>query len=73
MKDDIDEIIRSSFDMDDLYHYPELRHSIVYLLNPTLEKIKSTRALLDKTDLKWPIKHHIEIRLQFLEDIILRP
>lgn len=70
MKYDIDEIVRSSFELDDLYHYPELRHALVYLLNPTLEKIKATRKLLSESDLSWTIKHHIEIRLELLEDII---
>lgn len=70
MKYDIDEIVRSAFDLDDLYHYPELRHAIVYLLNPSDEKIKKVRALLIKTDLSWDIKHHIEIRLELLNDII---
>jgi hypothetical protein len=73
MKYDIDEIVRSCFDMNDLYHYPELRHSIVYLLNPTIDKINNTRNLLEKTNLPWEVKHHIEIRLEMIEDIILLP
>lgn len=73
MKYDIDEIIRSFFDMDDLYHYSDLRYSIVLLLNPTIDKIKDTRNLLAKTDLPWNVKHHIEIRLELLEDIIPLP
>jgi len=70
MRYDVDEIVQSSFELDDLYHYPDLRYSIVLLLNPTSEKIKTTRDQLAKTDLPWPIKHHIEIRLELLDDII---
>lgn len=73
MKYNIDEIIRSCFDMDDLYHHPELRYSIVLLLNPTLEKIKTTRDLLLKADLPGNVDHHIKIRLELLEDLILLP
>ena len=70
MRYDVDEIVQSSFELDDLYHYPDLRYSIVLLLNPTSEKIKTTRDQLAKTDLPWPIKHHIAIRLELLDDII---
>lgn len=73
MKYDIDDIVRSCFDMDDLYHHPELRYSIVLLLNPTFDKIKTTRGLLSKADLSWPVEHHIKIRLELLEDLILLP
>ncbi len=70
MKYNVDEIVKSAFDLDDLYHYPELRDSILSLLSPTCEKIKSTRDLLASTALPWNIEHHLKIRLELLEDII---
>ena len=73
MEYDIDKIIQGTFELDDLYHYPDLRYSIVLLLNPTFEKIKTTRDQLAKTDLPWAVKHHIEIRLELLIDIISCP
>lgn len=73
MRYNIEEIVRSSFEFDDLYHHPELRHSIVYLLNPTTEKIKTTRALLAEAKLPWFIDHHIKIRLELIENIIAYP
>ncbi len=70
MKYNIEEVVRSSFEYDDLYHHPELRHSIVYLLNPTHEKIKTARALLAEAKLPWFIDHHIKIRLELIGDIL---
>ena len=60
---DIDFIVLSAFDMDDLYHHEELRNSIVSLVNPTHEKIQKTRDLLNKADLPKAVHHHISIRI----------
>lgn len=70
MRYDIEEIIGSAFEFDDLYHYPELRSSIIDLLKPSEDKIKTTRALLSQADLPWLTIHHIKIRLELLEEII---
>ena len=69
---DIDSIVLSAFDMDDLYHHEELRNSIISLVNPTHEKIKKTRDLLNKADLPKSVHHHISIRIELLEDITPR-
>lgn len=67
---DIDYIILSAFDFDDLYHYTELRNSIISLLNPTKEKIERTRTLLKKAGLEKSVYHHISIRIELIEDIL---
>ena len=67
---DIDNIILSAFDMDDLYHHKELRNSIISLVNPSEEKLRKTRDLLDSADLPKPVHHHIEIRIEMIADIM---
>ena len=72
MRYNISEIVHSSFEYDDLYHHTDLRRAILSLLNPSLEKIKTTRDLLSKANLPWPVHHHIIIRLELIEEIIPR-
>lgn len=71
--DDLDLIILSAFDMDDLYHHEELRNSIISLLKPTPDKLKKTRDLLDLADLPKAVHHHIEIRIEMIADTKLLP
>ena len=66
--DDLDLIILSAFDMDDLYHHEELRNSIISLLKPTSDKLRKTRDLLDSADLPKSVHHHIEIRIEMIAD-----
>lgn len=68
---DIDYIVLSAFDMNDLYHHGDLRNSIIALVNPTKEKIQTTKDLLEKAGLPLTVYHHISIRLELLGDIIL--
>jgi len=67
---DIDNIVLSAFDLDDLYHYEELRNSIISLVNPSEEKLLKTRDLLDLADLPKAVHHHIEIRIEMIADIM---
>ena len=67
---DIDYIVLSAFDFDDLYHYEKLRNSIISLVNPTKEKIERTRALLEEAGLEKSVHHHISIRIELIEDIL---
>ena len=70
MRYSVDEIVKSAFDYDDLYHSEELRYSILSLIHPSEKKIKTTRDLLNKANLPWPVHHHISIRLELLQDIM---
>ena len=70
MRYNISDIVHSAFDFDDLYHHIDLRNSILSLLNPASEKLKTTRDLLSKADLPWPVHHHISIRLELIEDFL---
>ena len=67
---DIDRIVLSAFDFDDLYHHEELRNAIVACSNPTMERIEKAKGLLEKAGLRDIVHHHISIRLEMLEDII---
>lgn len=73
MKYDINQIIESSFNFEDLKSYPTLRISILNLKIPTLKKIKITEILLKEAKLPEHINHHIKIRLELLEEIISLP
>ena len=70
MRYSIDEIIKSAFEYDDLYHHEELRYSILSLIHPSERKIKTARDLLNEADLPWPVHHHISIRLELIGDIL---
>ena len=67
---DIDKIVLSAFDLDDLYHHEELRNAIVACSDPTMEKIAKVKGLLEKAGLHSEVHHHISIRMELLEDII---
>ena len=68
----IPQIIESSFEFDDLRSYPSLKIFIISLSTPSIGKIKATKVLLKQAKLPTHIDHHIRIRLELLEDIILR-
>ena len=51
MKDNINKIISSVFEFNDLYHFHGLKSSILSLLNPSKDKIKTTRTLLSQANL----------------------
>jgi hypothetical protein len=67
---DIDNIVLSAFDLHDLYHYEDLRNSIISLVNPTEEKLRKTRDLLFVADLPKTVHHHIKIRIEMIGDIM---
>lgn len=67
---DINSIVDSTFFIDTLDEYPELKEEILALKNPSLEKINVVKNHLKRLKLSKETKHHIKIRLELLEYLL---
>ena len=71
MKYDIDTIIDTMFNFSDLKNYGNLRPLILNLKTDlTQDNINEIKEHIDSLFVTYYIKHHINIRLEMLEDIL---
>lgn len=77
MEYDINYVIDSSFLFDDLYEHVDLRNKIMTLKkiknnDEVKSEIKIIKSLLKESNLPFKVKQHIESRLEFFKNIIVR-